>query len=677
MVRHGINKDLAMLRYSLLAFVATISLAFNVAVSADDQPQPEHQPLPLHAFAQLPDVSRLLLSPEGDKLAATVRVAVEDTVGTAVQVTDLDGGEQNILLFTDNSRYFINSLTWKDNKTLLVSTFYPDRRDTWVGMGQARFQTREGRLLIVDTESGEVSNPFSRAFLRRFRILPSSLNQVVDTLPDDPDHILMALPGTRGGPYNVVYKVNIHNQKRRIVHNSEPNIYGWQTDRQGVIRAGHYFQRGVLKTRILDPQTDKWRDLWPHGVFSEDYVRLAGFGYDPNEVYIRAYHEGRLALFKVDLRDPDLTRELVLSHPVYDVGGGLIYSREHKQVIGVRGFGDSGTQFFNPEMQSLQKGIDAAMPNTRNYITSLSDDTQTYLVYSNSPTESGTYYLGQRDPAKIEAVAYSYRQLTPDVLSETQRHVYSARDGLEIEAWLTLPNNTEAKNLPAIMLPHGGPHLRDSGHFDPWAQFLASRGYAVLQMNFRGSAGQGIEFRNAGLQNWGKEMQDDIQDGAKYLIEKGIADPDRICIAGGSYGGYAALMGVVKTPDFYQCAVSINGVSNVFDLVRDNRAFWSSYNVVDEQVGPLGAGLRKISPVNHADKIEVPVLLVHGEHDRQVELKHSEQMRDALEREEKDVSFLVLPNDDHFLSSEQNRIAAFEAMAAFLEKHLPVTKDEG
>lgn len=664
-----------MLRYFLLTFSSIVLLSIGDNAYSVSPAESNPQVLPLQAFAQLPDAARLRLSPNGSKLAATVRVAVEDTLGTAVQVTDLDGGEQTIVLFTDNSRYFINSMTWKDDRTLLVSTFFPSRRDTWLGMGQARFDTREGRLLIIDTESGDVSNPFPRSFLRRFRVLPPSLNRIVDTLPGDPDHILMALPDTQGGSYNIVYKVNIRNQRRSVVHHAKSHIYSWQTDRQGVVRAGRYFREGVHKTLILDPKTKAWRELWPYEQFSENYVELAGFGYDPNDLYIRAYHDGRLALFKVHLQDPDLTRELVLSHPVYDVVGGLIYSRKLQQVIGVGGFGDSGTQFFDPAMQSLQRGIDAAMPNTRNYITSISDDMQTYLAYSNSPQESGTYYLGQRNPAKIEAIAYSYRELTPDVLATTERHVYAARDGLEIESWLTLPPNGKAKDLPAIMLPHGGPHARDSGQFDPIAQFLASRGYAVLQMNFRGSAGHGIEFRNAGLRSWGKEMQDDIQDGAKYLIEEGIADADRICIVGASYGGYAALMGVVKTPDFYQCAISINGVSNVFDLVRSNRAFWRGYNVIDEQVGPLGEGLRKISPVNHADKIKAPVLLIHGEHDRQVELKHSEQMHDALEKEGKEVSLIVLPNDDHFLSSEVNRITTFEAVQAFLDKHLPDLED--
>lgn len=631
------------------------------------------EPLPLESFARLPDASRLTLSPGGGKLAATVRIDVEEMQGTGVQVTRLEDNHQDIVLFTDNSRYFINWLQWKDDRTLLVSTYYPSERDSWVGMGQVRGNTREGRLLIIDTDTGEVSNPFPRSFLRRFRILPSGLDQVVDILPDDPDHILMALPGINGGHYNIVYRVNIRNQRRSVVQNSENNILGWSTDRQHRIRVGYHYRDGVSSTRILDLETNQWRNLWPYEIFSEDQVTVAGFGYDPNELYIRAYHEGRLALFRVNLQDPELQRELVLSDPFYDIGGALIYSPSTQEVIGVAHTYENGSYFFNPELQALQRGIDAAMPETKNFVYSLSADLQRYLVYSTSDTDSGTYYLGQRDPVRLQAAAFQYRELPPERMSSVTRYPYKARDGLEIDAWLTLPRGVEGKNLPTIMFPHGGPHARDAGTFDVWAQFFASKGYAVLQMNFRGSSGQGIDFRNAGLQNWGKEMQDDIEDGARRLIEEGIADADRICIVGASYGGYAALMGVVKTPEFYRCAISVNGVSNVYDLVRDRRDFRQRYNVVEEQIGGLSRQLRDISPVNHADQIKAPVLLIHGEMDRQVEIKHSEQMRNALERANKPVEFLSLPNEDHYLSNEANRLATFRAMDAFLDEHLSVS----
>src|SRR5690625_3497879 len=169
-------------------------------------------------------------------------------------------------------------------------------------------------------------------------------------------------------------------------------------------------------------------------------------------------------------------------------------------------------------------------------------------------------------------------------------------------------------------------------------------------MNFRGSTGQGYSFFQAGLQNWGKEMQDDIEDGARALIKAGIADPEKICIVGASYGGYAALMGIVKTPDFYQCAISVNGVSDVFELVRSNRQFWSTYNVVEAQIGRFDRELREISQIGRAEQIKAPVLLIHGDSDRQVEPAHSQRMHAALQRAGKDVIYIELPEEDHYLS---------------------------
>ncbi|WP_062060132.1 alpha/beta hydrolase family protein [Cellvibrio sp. OA-2007] len=582
-----------------------------------------------------------------------------------------------IALFTDNSKFFMRWLSWKDNKTLLVGVFSPSERDTVVNAQRVRFKTRDFHLMIIDTETGEVTEPFTRTFLRRYNVLPPIRDYVVDTLPNDPEHILMQMPGVDIGYWRepIVYKVNIKTQKASVYHPAQKEVSDWITDQHHQVRLGHANDdKGIQSTKVLDANSGNWRELWPYSIFSEERVEALGFDKDPNVLYIRAYHQKRLAIFKVNLKDPDLKRELVLADPTYDVKGHLIYSPLNDAVIGVTSMEQGGTYFFDKELQTLQTKIDKAIPGNRNYIYSITDDQQKFLVFSTSSTDSGTYYLGQTNPIKLEAVAYSYKKLVPEVLSKTEQIEYKARDGLKIEAYLTTPKNQPAKNLPTLLFPHGGPISRDNDAFDYWTQFFVNKGYAVLQMNFRGSDGQGIELRNAGLKNWGKEMQDDIEDGARKLIADGIADPNAIAIVGASYGGYAALMGVVKTPDFYRCAISVNGVSNVFDLVKDNRAFWRSYNVVDEQIGNDNSTLRAISPVNFADKIKVPVLLVHGTDDRQVKIQQSYEMRDALQKAKKEVTFLELPSEDHYLLNEKNRIDTFRAMDTFLDQCLPVKK---
>lgn len=634
--------------------------------------------LSTESFSQLPDVSNLVLSPSGKKLASTVRVSVGDTQGVAVQVMDLATKKNKMVLFTDNSKFFFKWIGWKDDTTLMVSTFTPAERDTWVGMGSVRFKTRDHDLMLIDTESEKITQPITSKFLKRYKITPSVRDWVVDSLYDDPEHILMAFPGVDAGFMSglMVYKINIKTQRATTYHSSKTNAGNWMTDQQHRVRVGTQIEDDQVSILVYDLDSKKWQSLWTYKIFSEDQVDPLGFGKDPNEFYIRAYHQSRQAIFKVNLKDPTLKRELMVADANYDVQGSLVYSPVTGEVIGVSASAEGGTHFFDKGMQSLQAKIDKAIPEHRNYIYSITNDLNMFLVFSSNATDSGTFYLGTMNPLRLDAVAYSYKKLLPEFMSKTQRIEYTARDGLKIEAYLTIPKGKPAKNLPTLMFPHGGPHARDSGVFDYWAQFFANKGYAVLQMNFRGSDGQGIDHRNAGMKNWGKEMQDDVEDGARKLIADGIADPNAIGIVGGSYGGYAALMGVVKTPDFYRCAISVNGVSNVYDLVKDRRAFWLSYNAIDEQIGNDNATLKAISPVNFADKIKAPVLLVHGTDDRQVEIKHSYQMRDALQKAKKDVTFVELPSEDHFLLNEKNRIDTFRAMDAFLNKCLPIKTDK-
>lgn len=660
------NTNITILRITSLVLTLWWGLALGVQAAA----------LPVEAFAQLPDVSSVSLSPDGSKLVAIIRVDLPDAKGSAVQVTTLSDGNSKMVLFSDNQKYFISQAQWKDNKTLLVDTFYPSERNSWLGNARVRGKTREGRLLIINTETDTVASPFKRNFLKKFKVLPANLNTVVDTLSQDPDNILMAIPSLNNGlpSYPAVYKVNINNQRNKIIQQSKPNVYGWMADQQHRIRVGQYIKDDEARTLVRAVDADQWRELWPFKLFSEDKIIPVGFGLDPNTLYISAYNNGLLALFKVNLADEKLKRELVYADPKRDVSGWLVYSPITQDVVGLSNGENGDTVFFDASLKTQQERIDSALPKTINNLDSFSDDLKKMLVFSISDTNSGTYYLSQKDPAKLDAVAYRHKALTPALMAPVKRYDYTARDGLTIEAFLTLPKDTAEKKLPAIMFPHGGPIYEDSGHFDYWTQYFANKGYAVLQMNFRGSSGRGVGFRNAGLKNWGKEMQDDIVDGAKKLIADGIIDPQQICIVGASYGGYAALMGIVKTPDFYQCAISVAGVSNVFDLAKDNRNFRSSYNIIDEMLGNNNAELRAISPVNFADKIKVPVLLVHGDMDRQVDIKHSVQMNEALQNANKEVTFITLPNEDHYLTNEDNRVATFKAMDEFLNKNLPVSK---
>lgn len=659
--------------FANLLLVICVAMFSSVALSVTS--------LTTEDFSQLPDVSRLVLSPDNKKIASVIRINTPEQKGTGIQIMNLENNEKQIVLFSDNSKYFLHNIYWKDKKTLLVSTFFPSERDTWTGMSQFRMKTRDFRLLVVDTESGSVTSPLSKNFLKKYKVLPSNLDWVADPLRQDPEHIIMQLPGQDVNWlvfYPALYKVNIKTQKATLYHPAKENVEEWVLDqKQNVRLAIHYdMNKGIWTIRHRFPEQKKWQDLWSFKNFSEDKVNPIGFGTNLDLLYVTAYQNDKEALFEVNLKDPALTKKLLLSNSNYDIQGQLVYSPDNGEVIGINSEEIGGTHFFDPKLQQLQFKIDKALDDKRNHLYGFTQDLSKFLVFSSNSQDSGTFYIGQQQPVKLNAIAYQYKKLVPELMAKTQRMEYKARDGLIIEAFLTLPRTGPQKNLPTLMFPHGGPWARDSGSFDYWVQFFANKGYAVLQMNFRGSDGLGFAFRDAGLKSWGTTMQDDVEDGAKKLIADGIADPAAIGIVGSSYGGYAALMGVVKSPDFYRCSISINGVSNVYDFVKDHRNSTNDYNSADHLIGNDNATLKSISPVNFADKIKVPVLLVHGTDDRQVEIKHSYQMRDALQKAKKDVTFLELPNEDHYLLNEKNRIDTFRAMDAFLNKCLPVKTEK-
>lgn len=623
------------------------------------------EPLPLEAFASLPDVDHLTLSHGGRHLASTVRVELDEGAGRTVSILDLESGERSLPLSTDNETFVITRLVWASENKLLVAAMYPSQR--YLGRW-ARRDVQETFLLTIDVETEEVQKTLSDRFLSRFDRQPVNKARITDTLPDDPEHILMTLDSQQGAP--MVYKVNLENQ--RVTREEPPQnyVHSWVTDRQNRVRLAFRQEGTQVTIRERAADANSWRNLWEFEILTEESIHPMGFGKDPNQLYVRAYHEGFLAVFSVDLSDPELELTLVHAEPGRDLHGYLLYSHERETIVGLGRRGDGGYIFWDEDYQNFQKALDRAMPQTQNYLLSFSQDANRYLVLATSDTDSGTYLLGDREAGTLDAVAYRYQKLPPEEMHPREPYRYTSRDQLEIDGFLTLPAREEDEKLPTVLLPHGGPMVHEVEGFDYWAQFLASRGYAVLQMNFRGSSGRGLEFARAGLGGWGDEMQDDIQDGAISLIEAGIADPERICIVGASYGGYAALMGAVKTPNFYRCAFSFAGVSDLRELARMNRDFTRSNNMADLRLGSDHGEQRKASPVNHAEKIQIPVMLVHGDGDIRVPVGHSRDMADALEAAEQDFEYLELEGGNHFLSRDDHRIATFEALERFLAKHL-------
>jgi dipeptidyl aminopeptidase/acylaminoacyl peptidase len=295
-----------------------------------------------------------------------------------------------------------------------------------------------------------------------------------------------------------------------------------------------------------------------------------------------------------------------------------------------------------------------------------------------SSTEPGTYYLFDSEKHQLTPIDYARSGLEPEQMAPVRRIEYQARDGVTIHGLLTVPRGLEAKSLPAVLLPHGGPLAHDSLQFDWIAQFLANRGYVVLQPNFRGSSGYGIAFERAGDRQWGRSMQDDVTDGAQWLIQQGIADATRMAIVGGSYGGYAALMGAVKTPDLFRCAVSLNGVSDLVALLTSDTGGFKD-ELIARHIGDPSADrdmLEAVSPIRQIDKIKVPVLLLHAKDDLRVDPDQSRRMLDALQKAGKPSKFVAIESGEHWLLNEAGRTQFLTALEEFLAANMEPLKTQ-
>lgn len=634
--------------------------------------------LPLEHFANKPDVANLTLSPDGKRLASLVRIDLPDLKGTALSLYNLETKETTYGLMANDEVHFIRWIEWASNETVLVGTMLPILRAQ--GSATRRMKTRETRSLSVNVVTGKVQPIISERYINKLEVKPFDQDTIIDTLPDDPDHVLMSITGGISGTWGTarslppsVLKINLKNQRNRRIQDPINDVYHWNTDRQHRVRIAYRFNERTREYTALvkNLKTKKWDELWTFESLSDQSIWPIGFDHDPNILYVRAYHEDRYAIFKVNLAEGIDKKELMLADERYDLSGSLFYSRKNKRVVGIRTSSEKeGIIFWDQEYQALQNGIDHALPNTENIIYDLSNDERKYVILATNNLDSGTYYLGDRDKGTLDKVAYRYKHLPPEHMADSKRVTYKARDGLEIEGVLTLPRDTEPKNLPTILFPHGGPIARSYEGFDPWVQFLTNRGYAVFQMNFRGSSGYGHSFMAAGFGNWGKEMQDDVEDGARFLADQGITDINKLCILGASYGGYSALMGAAKTPDLYQCAISFAGVSNVEKLAERYRGRFK--NTAALQLGDNDKELRKVSPVHLADKFKAPVLLIHGDKDRQVRPFHSQDMYKELTKAGKVVEYIELEDGNHYLTNNEHRLILYKAMEKFLKQHLPV-----
>lgn len=621
------------------------------------------EPQPVEVFSRLPQFYGVSMSPDGQRFAMERNSADGDLA--VLMTLDLSTGDAFYLLKADNKKVKINWYRWANNEDLLVSARYEVSR-----AGKKFFRTRL-YLMKYNQQGGDPEMVIDWRHIQRYQndvgYVPQFQDDVIDYLPDDPDHILMAIDISR--PFEKsVFKVNLTNRKIDRLIKGKKRIRDWITDRQGNVRIGISlnYETGDREIFLRD-EDDNYEELYAYNVSNDKPVYISGFAADPNILYINKYLGEYKALYKLDLTTREET--LVFSDNNYDVDGGLIYSPATNDAIGVYHPQAPGGRFYwNDRYAPLQKGLDKLFKDSHNSLRAFSQNEEIYLLYSESDTQPGRYYIGNRKEVTIDLLFSQYPDIDTAALSDHERITFTARDKTEIEGYLTLPKIGEAP-YPTVIFPHGGPGVREYSGFDYWTAYFSSRGYAVLRPNFRGSSGYGYSFSESQMQNWGMAMQDDVVDGTQWMIDRGYADKNKICIVGASYGGFAALAATVKSPEMYKCAVSFAGVSDLDRIVRRARGFLGS-KLVKKQIGEDGDDRDRRSPINYVENIKTPILLVHGEEDRVVHVEQSRLMADELDDEDKEYRYVELPLGNHHLEIQSNRIKLFKEMDKFLAEYL-------
>ena len=499
--------------------------------------------------------------------------------------------------------------------------------------------------------------------------------QIIDDLPDQKDFVVIGL-NKRNKQVFDPYRLNLKTGEISMLAENPGNIQGWMFDHDGKLRIATAIVDGVNQSILYrESEEDEFKTIITTN-FKEGF-NPQFFTFD-NKNIIGSSNLGRDKYAIVEF-DPITAKEVkvLYANDDYDVNG-VGYSRKRK-VITAAYFESwkSERHYFDSTSKATFEKIQKQLAGYEIGITGVNKDENILILRTYSDKSLGAYYIYNSEDDKMEKIVDVSPWIDENEMSNQLPIAYQSRDGLKINGYLTLPkgyNMENAKNLPVVINPHGGPWARDSWGFNPEIQFLANRGYAVLQMNFRGSTGYGRKFFEASFKKWGREMQDDITDGTQWLIDKGIADSTRIAIYGGSYGGYATLMGLVKEPKMYAAGVDYVGVSNMFTFMKTIPPYWEPMlEMMYEMVGDVekdSAMLREVSPVFHVDKIKAPLFIAQGANDPRVNVDESDQMVKAMKEKGIDVEYLVKKDEGHGFRNEENRFEFYRAMEKFLNLQL-------
>lgn len=621
--------------------------------------------LPVEAYAELPQISMMKLSPSGERVMYRLNKNGKDMLiiydlknKKILRGLDIEATDPNYGYFIDENRII---LVATQNKRLLGYRGSHNISTAFI------FNIKKNKIRQLLTPGKGITKG------------QSGLGDIVGLSPDKKHAYMPAFTDKKrknSTPLFSLMKVNLNSSKApKILDKGREDVIDYFVDDNGNLLARERYSNQRNIHRIEAYINEEWVEI-----FKEEtpYITKSFSGLTPDKkhlVMVANNDNDRDAYFKMSLKDGAISDALIsrddadIAYPITNI---------QREIYGIKysGFKPS-YYFFNDKTHGAIKALQAKYPNNSVSIVSHSDDWQSIIIFLDGNGSSGDYFLYKEN--KLSFIASTRPQIPPENVHSIVETTYKARDGLSIPNLLTIPNNIEKikEKLPLIMMPHGGPESYDRLEFDWLAQYFANKGYIVIQPQFRGSSGFGTSHTLKGRGEWGKKMQSDLTDGVNALINSGDVDKNRICIVGGSYGGYAALAGATFTPDLYQCVIAINGVSDIPLFLKqekmDHGGDSSAVSYWEEAIAKNDLSdefLESISPIKHVNKVKAPILLVHGEKDKIVKIEQSEDIYDELLDAKKEVTFVEIKDDNHHLKKYESRLKLLQEIDKFLEKHL-------
>lgn len=627
------------------------------------------EPIPIASFFKESQFQDARLSPDGKNIAMIMKGANDRMVLAVLEIGQLR--PEIIANYEDKD---VHSFHWINNDRLVYDLTDLQYKEVQRIFRPGLYAVNKDRSKRVRLVTHQFTNPGTKVvgelpWYTDFLDIAHDLNS--------PDIYVTQATEAGSGIYDL-YRLNTITGNTELIPRPG-KVNAWLIDKAGVARAAVTTEEDKSVLNYKDPKTNAWRKLATSSWTSDDRITPVFFSPE-GDLYVRANNGKEFSsLYRFDLEKNQLEADPVISLKGYDFTGQLIYNAPQKKVLGLRyEMSRPATIWFDETLAEKQKQIDALLPDTHNALHFPSDlKTNIALVYSHSDIVPGTWQLFDFNSKKLIRLGVSKPDIKPEQMAEKQMLNYAARDGLQIPVNLTLPPNSTGKNLPAVVLVHGGPYLRGNHwNWNPQAQFLASRGYAVIEPDYRGSTGYGAKHFRAGIKQWGLAMQDDVADAAKWAVAQGYVDPKRICIAGASYGGYATLMGLIKDPDIFRCGIEWVGVTDI-NLMYD--IHWSDFSdewkwfgmpvLIGDQVKDA-AQLRATSPLQNTDKLTRPLLMAYGKRDRRVPIDHGTQFYKAIKEKNSSVEWVEYAEEGHGFFLLKNNVDFWGRVEKFLDQNI-------